>query len=621
MTDKIDLKRRRLVQAVGLGAALAATPGFPVILKKESFRRRGREATAAFAPDVEIELVAAPGRDQILPGPATRVWRYTAKVVKGDPGSVIPIPNTYLGPILRFRTGQRVRITLHNRLPQLFITHWHGMHVPFEADGHPSYAIGPDETYVYEFKVENRAGTYWYHPHTNMITGAQAYAGLAGLIYVEDDEADQVPLPRGEYDVPLVLQDRTFDESNQLKYDRRGPIALFGFLGQRILVNGRPDYALEVASRSYRFRILNGSNSRIYKLAWSDGEPVTVIATDGGLLERPVTRPYLMIGPGERCELWRDFSKAKGREVRLESLEYHGVMPPPYEQMIAAGGAMGMMGGGRGGMMGGGGAMGMMGGGRGGMGMMGGMRGGMMGGMGRQIIGGPQGMMGSIGPMMLMANHIPQGSRFTVARFRVTQKPRTLEYQELPTKLRPLPRLRLEDVVNPDRPRPIAIGNHGRQFTLNGMAFQMTGALPIETFPVNTIQLMEIFHEHGAMEMEGEHDERTRHGSPRAMGGMGGGMGMAMMMAMAHPIHLHGHYFQIIRRIPPEAGGMHGSAEGYETVKEGFVDEGYQDTVLAMPGERIQLIKPFDKYKGLFLYHCHNLEHEDGEMMRNFKVV
>ncbi|BCX89072.1 blue copper oxidase [Methylomarinovum tepidoasis] len=611
MSEKIDLKRRRLLQAASAGMALAAAgPAFPIILKRQSFGRPKREATATFFPDVEIELVAAPGKVQILPGPATRVWRYTARVVKGDPDAVIPIPDTYLGPILKFRKGQRVRITLHNRLPAKFITHWHGMHVPFEADGHPSYAIDPEETYVYEFTVENRAGTYWYHPHTNMVTGAQAYSGLAGLILVEDDEENEVPLPRGEYDLPLVLQDRTFDETNQLLYDRRGPIAMLGFLGEKILVNGHPDFTLNVASRSYRFRVLNGSNSRIYKLAWSDGDSITVIGTDGGLLERPVTRPYLMIGPGERYELWRDFSKSKGKEVRLESQEYHGIMPPLYERFRRSGGSMMGMGGMMGGGMGRGGRMGSM-----------GQRGGMGGMMGTQTISGPEGMMGTIGPMMLMARHIPQGSHFTIARFRVTEKPRTLDNQELPAKLRPLPQLSLDDVVNPDKPRPIAIGNHGRQFTLNGQAFSMTGALPIETFPVNTIHLMEIFHEHGGMEMEGEHGGESEHGSRQSMQGMGGGMSMAMMMAMVHPIHLHGHYFQIVRRTPPEAGGMHGSSEGYETVKDGLVDEGYQDTVLAMAGERIQLIKPFDKYKGLFLYHCHNLEHEDGEMMRNFKVV
>jgi len=586
MKDDIDLKRRRLIMAAG--AALAASPAFPVVLKKKAFGGKGREATSAFFPDVEIDLVASPGQARILPGPATRVWRYDGRVVKGSPDAVLSLKNTYLGPILKFRSGQRVRIRLHNGLPQKFITHWHGMHVPFEADGHPSQAIDPGQSYVYEFTVENRASTNWYHPHTNMVTGAQAYAGLAGLIVVEDEEERALPLPRGEYDVPLVLQDRTFTENNQLLYARRGPVAMVGFLGERIVVNGRPDFAMDVAGRSYRFRVLNGSNSRIYKLAWSDGEPITVIATDGGLLERPVTRPYLMIGPGERYEIWKDFRPAQGREVVLESLEYRGIMPPMYERMHGAGGS------------------------RGGMGME--PRG--MGAGGRGMMGGPRGMMGGMGPMGIMARHIPQGSRFTIARFRVSRK--APETSELPARLRKLKRLGPEDTVNPGKPRPIAIGNRGRMFTLNGEVFEMHGALPIETFKVNTTHLMEIFHAHGGMEMEDGHQESGTASSP--MGGMGG-MNMAMMMAMVHPIHLHGHYFQIVRRQAPETGGMHGSAEGYETVKDGFVDEGYQDTVLAMPGERLTLIKPFDKYKGLFLYHCHNLEHEDSEMMRNFKVV
>ncbi len=590
MSDKIDLARRRLVLAAGAGAALAASPAFPIVLKKKAYQEEGREATSAFFPDVEIDLVASPGQSRILPGPPTRVWRYDARVVKGNPDAVIPLKNTYLGPILKFRTGQRVRIRLHNGLPQRFITHWHGMHVPFEADGHPSQAVEPGQNYVYEFTVENRASTNWYHPHTNMVTGAQAYAGLAGLIIVEDAEEQSLPLPRGEFDVPLVLQDRTFGENNQLLYARRGPIAMLGFLGERILVNGRPDFVMDVAGRSYRFRMLNGSNSRIYKLAWSDGAPITVIATDGGLLERPVSRPYLMIGPGERYEIWKDFGQSQGREVVLESLEYQGAMPPMYERTRGARGGMGGMGpGGMGRMMGPGGGMGMM--------------------------GGPRGMMGGMGPMGLLARHIPQGSRFTIARFRVSRKAR--ETTELPVRLRDMKRLRLEDTVNPGKPRPIAIGNRGRLFTLNGEVFEMYGALPVETFPVNTTHLMEIFHGHGGMEMEGEHQDSMPESA--RMRGMGG-MNMAMMMAMVHPIHLHGHYFQIVGRKGPETGNGHGG-ESYETVKDGFVDEGYQDTVLAMPGERISIIKPFDKYKGLFLYHCHNLEHEDGEMMRNFKVV
>ena len=591
--DHIDLKRRRALQAIGMGAAaLAASPAFSIVLKKEAFRRQGREATAAFSPDVEIELVAGVARVPILKGAQTQVWRYEGRVLKGDPNSLIALPDNFLGPVLKFKTGQRVRVYMRNQLPQNHIIHWHGMHVPFEADGHPSYEVGPGESYVYEFEVKNRASTNWFHPHTHLATASQAYAGLAGLILVEDDEEQALPLPRGEFDLPLILQDRTFTSDNQLIYDHRGPLSVLGFLGERILVNGKPELAVDVADRSYRFRVLNGSNARIFKLAWSDGEPVTVIGTDGGLLERPVTRPYLMISPGERYEIWRDFQGSRGSEVVLLSQEFKGAMPPPYENFIRSGNMQTMMRQ----MMGGG--MGMMGGRRRGMGMMGGM--------------------GGMGPMAILSRHVTQGSRLELVRFRVSRKAR--DNQPLPQHLRSMPRYRIDETVNPNDPRPIALGNQGHRFTLNGHLFEMNGASPAETFPVNTMQLMEIFHAHGEMEKGEEHQDGGM--SDSGMGGMPGmgNMELAMMLAMAHPIHLHGAYFQIVERIPPHGDGEHGG-EGYETVKDGFVDDGYQETVLVMPGERIRLIKPFADYKGLFLYHCHNLEHENAGMMRNFKVI
>lgn len=580
MNEKVDLHRRRWLQAAGVGAALAATPAFPIILKKEAFKQQGREASSAFSPDVEIELLAHVAKVPILPGPRTQVWHYKGRVLKGDPGSFIKLPDNYIGPILKFRTGQRLRIYLHNKLPQNHIVHWHGMHVPFEADGHPSYEVGPGGTYVYEFEVRNRASTNWFHPHTHLATAAQAYAGLAGLIIVEDEEEQALPLPRGEYDLPLVLQDRTFTVDNQLLYDQRGPLSVLGFLGERIVVNGKPDLSMDVADRSYRFRVLNGSNARIFKLAWSDGEPVTVIGTDGGLLEKPVTRPYLMISPGERYELWRDFRNARGKEVVLLSEEFSGTMPPPYERYLRSMDMRQMMRE----MMGNSGM-----GGRRGMGMMGNMGGGM-------------------GPMAILSRHLPQGSRLELVRFRVSRKAK--ENTPLPDRLRSLPRYRVEETVNPGKPVPIAIGNRGMRFTLNGELFDMTGALPSETMAVNTWQLVEIFHAHGDM---------NREGGGGGMHGMSD-MDLSMNLAMAHPMHLHGAYFQIVERIPPHQGGEH-VGEGYETVKDGFVDEGFQETVLLMPGERIRLVKPFPDYKGLFLYHCHNLEHENAGMMRNFKVI
>jgi len=271
--------------------------------------------------------------------------------------------------------------------------------------------------------------------------------------------------------------------------------------------------------------------------------------------------------------------------VVLESLAFRGSMPMPYERHLRDGDMRAMMG-----------EM---------MGAMKGMR-------GRRGMG----MMENKGPMAVLSRHLPQGSRFAVARFRVSRKAEG--NVELPDRLRSLPRYRLEDVANPGNPRPIALGNLGMRFTINGHLFEMMAALPLETIPVNTIQLLEIFHAHGEMEGMDHGADRDGHGD-MAMGGMGG-MKLAMMLGMAHPMHLHGQYFQIVRRRAPETGGEHGG-EGYETVKDGFVDEGLHDTVLVMPGERITLIKPFADYKGLYVYHCHNLEHENAGMMRNFKVV
>ena len=75
-------------------------------------------------------------------------------------------------------------------------------------DGHPRYVIPQGQSYLYEFEVRNRAGTYWYHPHPHGRTGPQVYRGLAGLFLVSDEEERAVGLPDGEHDVPLVIQDQ-----------------------------------------------------------------------------------------------------------------------------------------------------------------------------------------------------------------------------------------------------------------------------------------------------------------------------------------------------------------------------------------------------------------------------
>lgn len=507
---------------------ISAQSGIPVSVGKEE-------------PDLEVNLRAVQAEQSIFPGPKTRVWKYEGEVVRGDKESLQIIRDSYLGPIFRVKKGQWVRVNLINNVEEETIIHWHGLHLSEEMDGHPMYVIQPGETYQYDFNVLNRAGTYWYHPHPHTVTGPQVFRGLAGFFLVSDDEELQVGLPAGEYDIPLVLQDRVVDANNQWVYLSGGQMErMIGVLGDQILVNGRPNFTLSAAASPYRLRVLNGSNARIYKLAWEDGTPLTVIGTDGGLLERPVERPYVMLGPGERVELWADFSGNKtGEPIRLVSKPFSA-------------------------------------------GMTGGMMGGMMGG----------------------SSSLANGAPFPILEVEIDRET-SGEALALPDRLSVIERYRVEDAVNGNRPRTFTLGmggmgmgrgmmGGGMAWTINGRSFEMEDVAQDEIVKLNTLEAW-------------VYDNLTG----------GGGMGMmGGMMQMAHPMHIHGVQFQVVeRQVDPDF------SRDYETVREGFVDDGWKDTILIMPGERVKLLVHFEHFPGLFLNHCHNLEHEDLGMMRNYKVV
>lgn len=529
MKNNVNLQRRHLLKLAGVSAAALAT--FPGLLNAKAMRV-GSHASLDFNPDVEIRLTGEVKSVSIFDGPQTRVWKVTGEVLKGDKSVIINDEQTYLAPTIRLHKGQKVRIYLKNELPSATILHWHGLHVPSKMDGNPMYAIGNGETFVYEFEILNRAGTYWYHAHTHSLTAKHVYSGLAGFFIVSDDEERGLNLPSGEFDVPLVIQDRTFDSNNQLQYSHNMHQRMQGFLGDQIMINGRPDFVLPVATQAYRLRLLNGSNSRIYKLAWDDGTPIKVIGTDGGLLERVETVPYLMLAPAERREIWVDFSGRKiGMELTLRSIEF----------------SVGGM--------------------RGGMGMMGGMRGrGMMGNMGR--------------------DSLPSGGNYPVFKVRVSKQSSSKDI--LPKRLSTITPLRLADAVNKQAPRRITLSMRHMSALLNGRSYAMNDIRDDEIIPVNSLQLMEF--------------DNGYH--------RGGGM-----MAMAHPMHLHGEQFQVIKR---EVSSKAKSA--YQSVADGLLDMGWKDTVLVMPGEKVTFLKPFNDFTGLFMYHCHNLEHEDMGMMRDFLV-
>ncbi|POZ50454.1 multicopper oxidase family protein [Methylovulum psychrotolerans] len=556
-----NYSRRRFLSHTGLG--MLAFAGMPNLLQamegmQAMPKMPPRLANPQFKPDVEIELFCKPAAVAILVGQQTQVLQYTARLLQGPKDTLTEIAGSYLGPIIRLHKGQKVRILLHNGLSETTVTHWHGLHVPAEMDGHPLYAIASGEKLVYEFEVLNRAGLNIYHPHPHETTAKQVYHGLAGALVVNDDEEAALGLPSGDYEIPIVIQDRLFDAQNQLVYVRHQHDRMMGFYGDRILVNGKADFQLDVDSRAYRLRFMNGSTARIYKLGWDDGTPITVLGVDGGLLEQPETKPYMMLAPGERLDVWADFSgRPEGSQLVMRSLAFSGVLP-----------SMGMM---------------------------------------------------------MQRGGLAVGSEYPIFTVKVTRK--VSDSPKLPHTLAKPHRYAIADTANPNRPVPIAITEAHMAMLLNGRSYAYNDVQDSERIPVNTVQLMEIFHAHGGgMGMSEANPKQAADHQNGGMGMMGHGMGgmrqggmggsMGMMMSMAHPIHLHGQAFTIISRTIAT-----GNEEHYATVRDGFIDNGLKDTVLVMPGETVRIIKPFQDFKGVFMYHCHNLEHEDMGMMRDFLVV
>ena len=525
------MNRRDLLRLVSLSVVAGATgcDGWSASSRPEAVSPQAAPDTG-FVPDVEMVLTAAPDEVSVLPGAPTRVWRFTGRLLKGPADTLQTLPGSYLGPVIRLRRGQHVRVRFANNLGEDSIVHWHGLDVPESADGHPRLAIGHGHEYVYEFEVTNRAGTYWYHPHPHMRTGAQVYQGLAGLLLVQDDEEDTLALPSGGTELLCVLQDRRFDARNQLVFHGGGMMEMMnGFLGDRVLVNGLPQPTTEVDAAWHRVRVVNASNARIYKLAWSRDVQMAVIGGDGGLLETPVAQQALTLAPGQRADLLLDLtSLAAGTEVHLESQAF-------AEADASAGAMMGMMGGGMRGMRGGG----------------------MMGGRSNVPNGAPL-------RVMTLRTRARKGPAFRVperlSSFDASWSPPT----DAPIRRVPLTFQRME-------------------WSLGGRTFDMGDVAPEETVAAGSTHLWEFENQANPMGMEA-----------------------------AHPIHMHGRQFRVIDR----TGGR-----ATNTLRGGIVDGGWRDTVLVLPGETVRVQVTFTHHPGLYLYHCHILEHEDMGMMRNFRVT
>jgi spore coat protein A len=202
------------------------------------------------------------------------------------------------------------------------VVHLHGAKVPPESDGYPENWYVPGKSATYYYPNQQDAALLWYHDHTLGINRLNVLAGLFGLFVVRDPAEEALNLPRGKYEVPLVLCDRMFDLDGQLYY----PVAqnstnpwVSEFRGNAILANGKLLPYLDVEPRKYRFRVLNAANGRFFRLALTNGQTLQQIGSDQGLLPAPVAVKQVVLAPAERADLVLDFSDHAGEQIVLKN--------------------------------------------------------------------------------------------------------------------------------------------------------------------------------------------------------------------------------------------------------------------------------------------------------------
>jgi blue copper oxidase len=425
----------------------------------------------------EFHLTAAPGITEILDGVESETLGYNGNI---------------LGPVIKVREGEEVKVKMKNNLDEATTLHWHGLRVDAEDDGGPHSGIKPGETWEPEFTIEQPAATLWYHPHMMHSTAKQVYEGLAGLFIIEDEVSDSLEIPKdyGVNDFPLIIQDKRLDSSGNMQYDPGMNDIMMGLYGNAFLVNGAISPYLEAPKGMVRLRLLNGSNGRTYELKFDNGQEFYQIASDGGFLEKPVEMTTLRLSPAERAEILVDFSM-------LETGDTIELIDTVSE-------------------------------------------------LGKTI----------------SENH--------VSLMKFIGKDEQTELFDVPNQLTDIEKI---DPTSTVVTREMIMAGVGATLTINDKSMDM-GRID-EVVKWKDIEIWEVS------------NQRT--------GTQGG---------MPHPFHLHGVQFQVLDRDgnPPPAN-----------------ETGWKDTILVQPGETVRIITNFT-HKGIFMYHCHILEHEDAGMMGQYEV-
>lgn len=314
MADQpFDHDRRAFMRTTALAAGLLSAGIAPFALAAKGGNGGNGGGSQTARNPLRIPPTLAPGGAALSAAPAS------VNLGGGKQSSVLAYNGFFAGPTFRANSGDAADIAFTNGLAAETTVHWHGMIVPPDADGHPMDAVMPGASYAYRFPVTQRACLNWYHPHPHMMTGEQVALGLAGAFIVNDTEEAALNLPSGLYEVPLILRDADFDSAGNLTYTAKSS----GFLGKTPLVNGTLSPQLQVDTAIYRFRVLNGANARVFRLALSNGAPLVAIGNDGGLLDTaPAAVAEIELSPGERLDVLVDFrGLAVGDKAMLRCLD------------------------------------------------------------------------------------------------------------------------------------------------------------------------------------------------------------------------------------------------------------------------------------------------------------
>jgi spore coat protein A, manganese oxidase len=441
----------------------------------------------------------------------THLWGYSG----GSPG-----------PIFETRSGEELLVEWVNQLPPKHflpidhtihgaeddkpevrtVVHLHGAKAPPRSDGYPENWYEPGKSAVFDYPNRQDGTMLWYHDHALGINRLNIFAGLLGIFFVRDDLEDSLKLPRGKFEIPLVIYDRSLDVDGQLNYPVSGnPKSPWvpEFSGEAVVINGKVFPYLEVEPRKYRFRILNGSNGKAISLTFNTGQAAWFpkffqIGSDQGLLSSPASVVRIRLAPAERADVIFDFSSNAGSNVFLRN------------------------------------------------------------------------------------------NNLDVMQFRVLAKG-SEDDSLVPQTLRPIRRIAEAEAIKTRFLTLIEIDEAGKavRMLLNNAHWNM----PVTENPA--LDSVEIWN-------------------------------LINLTSDDHPIHLHLVRFQILDRRAFDAPAYRATGE-LKYVGPALPpppeEAGWKDTVRADHGMVTRIIIPFEGFAGRYVWHCHNLEHEDNEMMRPFDVV